>query len=59
MGTIAAQLLLKRIRDPRGQPQTVNVPVTLIARGSGELPPPTGSGQPRRPDAGGYARLGL
>jgi LacI family transcriptional regulator len=40
MGTIAAQLLLNRIRDPAGIPQTVKVPVNLIARGSGELPPP-------------------
>jgi LacI family transcriptional regulator len=39
MGTIAAQLLLERIRDPEGAPQTVKVPVNLIARGSGELPP--------------------
>ena len=39
VGTIAAQLLLKRIRDPGGLPQTVKVPVNLIARGSGELPP--------------------
>jgi LacI family transcriptional regulator len=57
MGTIAAQLLLKRIRDPHGQPQTVNVPVTLIARGSGELAPPPGSGRPRRQAAGRCARL--
>ena len=35
MGTIAAQLLLKRIREPHGQPQTVNIPVPLGARGAG------------------------
>jgi LacI family transcriptional regulator len=40
MGTIAARLLLNRIRDPAGIPQTVKVPVNLIVRGSGELPPP-------------------
>ena len=40
MGTIAAQLLLQRIRDPGGAPQTIKIPVSLIARGSGELPPP-------------------
>jgi LacI family transcriptional regulator len=39
MGTIAGQLLLKRIGDPGGIPETVNVPVKLIARGSGELLP--------------------
>jgi LacI family transcriptional regulator len=47
MGTIAAQLLLKRIRDPGGTPQTVNVPVRLIARGSGELPPAGRTGYAR------------
>jgi LacI family transcriptional regulator len=52
MGTIAAQMLLKRIRDPGGIPQTVTIPVNLIARGSGELPPPGGrKARPRRPGA--------
>lgn len=40
MGTLAAQLLLKRIRDPDAVLQTVEVPVCLTIRGSGELPPP-------------------
>jgi LacI family transcriptional regulator len=50
MGTIAAQLLLQRIRDPKGTPQTIKIPVNLIARGSGELPPPgAGKAPGRRP----------
>jgi LacI family transcriptional regulator, galactose operon repressor len=48
MGTIAAQLLLQRIRDPGGTPQTIKVPVNLIARGSGELPPPGAAKASRR-----------
>jgi LacI family transcriptional regulator len=47
MGTIAAQLLLKRIREPGAPPQTVNVPVSLIVRGSGELPPAGRTGYAR------------
>jgi LacI family transcriptional regulator len=39
MGTLAAQLLLHRIRDPDGAPETVEVPVTLLSRGSGEIAP--------------------
>jgi LacI family transcriptional regulator len=37
MGTLAAQLLLHRIRDPNGAPETVQVPTRLLARGSGEI----------------------
>jgi hypothetical protein len=48
MGTIAAQLLLQRIRDPGGTPQTIKIPVNLIARGSGELPPSVAGKAPRR-----------
>jgi LacI family transcriptional regulator len=48
MGTIAAQLLLQRIRDPGGIAQTIKIPVSLIARGSGELPPPGAGKAPRR-----------
>jgi LacI family transcriptional regulator len=43
MGTIAAQLLLLRIGDPGRAPQTIEIPVNLIARGSGELPPAGGA----------------
>jgi LacI family transcriptional regulator len=39
LGTLAAQMLLHRIRDPDGAPETVEVPVKLITRGSGEIPP--------------------
>jgi LacI family transcriptional regulator len=42
MGTLAAELLLHRIRDPDGAPETVEVPVTLITRGSGEIAPGDG-----------------
>jgi LacI family transcriptional regulator len=49
LGTVAAQMLLKRIRDPDGIPQTVKIPVSLIARGSGELAPPDASEAPSRP----------
>ncbi len=52
MGTIAAQMLLKRIRNPGAIPQTVNVPVSLVARGSGELPPPAdGQSEPQPQEA--------
>jgi hypothetical protein len=37
MGTLAAQLLLHRIRDPNGAQETVQVPTRLLARGSGEI----------------------
>jgi len=51
LGTIAAQLLLKRIRDPAAIPRTVKIPVNLIARGSGELPPPSEKSASSRPPA--------
>jgi LacI family transcriptional regulator len=41
LGTLAAQLLLHRIRERGGAPETVEVPTRLIARGSGEIPAPT------------------
>ena len=40
LGTLAAQMLLHRIRNPHGEPETVEVPVSLLTRGSGEIPPP-------------------
>jgi LacI family transcriptional regulator len=39
MGELAAQMLLRRLRDPSGAPETVEVPTRLIARGSGEIRP--------------------
>jgi LacI family transcriptional regulator len=39
LGTLAAQMLLHRIRNPHGVPETVEVPTRLIARGSGEIAP--------------------
>jgi LacI family transcriptional regulator len=39
LGTLAAQMLLHRIQNPHGAPETVEVPVTLLLRGSGEIPP--------------------
>jgi LacI family transcriptional regulator len=47
IGTLAAQLLLHRIANPGGEPETVEVPVRLLTRGSGEISPP--SGHARRP----------
>jgi LacI family transcriptional regulator len=44
LGTLAAQMLLHRIRDPHGVPETVEVPTRLIARGSGEIRPGQASG---------------
>jgi len=41
LGTLAAQLLLHRIRDPSGVPEAVEVPTRLVARGSGEIAPAT------------------
>jgi LacI family transcriptional regulator len=38
LGTLAAQMLLHRRRDPSGAPETVEVPTRLITRGSGEIP---------------------
>jgi len=40
LGELAAQMLLHRLRDPHGAPETVEVPTTMLARGSGEIPPP-------------------
>jgi LacI family transcriptional regulator, galactose operon repressor len=40
LGTLAAQMLLHRIRDPNGAPETVEVPTSLLTRGSGEILPP-------------------
>ncbi len=37
MGELAAQMLLRRLRDPAAAPETVEVPTRLIARGSGEI----------------------
>jgi len=38
MGRRAAQLALSRIDNPSAPPQHVEIPTTLIARGSGEIP---------------------
>ena len=38
LGELAAQMLLHRRRDPSGEPETVEVPIRLIPRGSGEIP---------------------
>ncbi|MGJ6961275.1 LacI family DNA-binding transcriptional regulator [Streptosporangium sp. G11] len=40
LGGAAVELLLSRMRDPARPRQHVTVPVELVARGSGELPPP-------------------
>jgi LacI family transcriptional regulator len=38
LGELAAQVLL-RICDPHGSPETVEVPTSLLTRGSGEIGP--------------------
>jgi LacI family transcriptional regulator len=40
LGELAAQMLLHRMGDPHGSPETVEVPTTMLTRGSGEIPPP-------------------
>src|SRR5229473_344600 len=42
IGRTAIELLLARTKDPARPLETVTVPVELIPRGSGELPPPAG-----------------
>ena len=39
-GTLAAQILFRRIDGDTSQPQCHIVPTRLIPRGSGEIPPP-------------------
>ena len=51
LGTLAVQMLLHRLRDPDGAPETVEVPTRLLTRGSGEIPPPdAGETPPARAD---------
>ncbi|MBF8186601.1 LacI family DNA-binding transcriptional regulator [Nonomuraea sp. K274] len=40
MGRVAAELLFRRLRGDTGRPEHIELPVRLIPRGSGELPPP-------------------
>ncbi|GAA2386882.1 LacI family DNA-binding transcriptional regulator [Nonomuraea africana] len=40
LGSAAVELLLARVRDPARPSQRVTVPVELVVRGSGEVPPP-------------------
>ncbi len=40
IGTLAAEILVHRIREPGGTPETVQVPTRLVTRGSGEISPP-------------------
>ncbi|WP_435875730.1 LacI family DNA-binding transcriptional regulator [Nonomuraea jabiensis] len=40
MGRVAAELLFRRLRGDAGPPEHIELPVRLIARGSGELPAP-------------------
>ncbi|WP_179820921.1 LacI family DNA-binding transcriptional regulator [Nocardiopsis aegyptia] len=42
IGTLAVQRLFERITGDDGAPREERVPTTLIARGSGEIPPPAG-----------------
>ncbi|MCZ2860316.1 LacI family DNA-binding transcriptional regulator [Blastococcus sp. VKM Ac-2987] len=49
IGRAAAERLFHRLDDLDAPAETVTVPVRLVPRGSGELPPP-GAGRPRRRD---------
>ncbi|HEX6522130.1 MAG TPA: LacI family DNA-binding transcriptional regulator [Streptosporangiaceae bacterium] len=40
LGRIAAEMLFRRLNGYHGPPETIELPTTLIPRGSGELPPP-------------------
>lgn len=40
MGRQAARLALARLENPSARPRRIEIPTTLIARGSGETPPP-------------------
>jgi LacI family transcriptional regulator len=40
LGRHAGELLFSRLEGSEGEPRRVVVPTQLIARGSGELPPP-------------------
>jgi LacI family transcriptional regulator len=41
LGRVAAELPLERIEGSRAPTRLITVPTRLVARGSGELPPPT------------------
>jgi LacI family transcriptional regulator len=41
MGELACATLFRRMDGDHSSPATVAVPTRLIARGSGEIPPPT------------------
>jgi LacI family transcriptional regulator len=53
MGRIAAQLALSRMDGATDEPKTVVLPTWLVARGSGEIPPPARSVSD--PEFGGLA----
>ena len=60
MGALAAQMLLHRIREPQGAPETVEIPTRLLTRGSGEILPggwPGGAGRRPATRPGGDASL--
>jgi len=52
MGRIAAELALARLDGATEPPRTVVLPTWLVARGSGEIPPPVGA----EPAPGGHPR---
>jgi LacI family transcriptional regulator len=47
LGRNAGELLFRRLRGEAAEPTTVVVPTRLIARGSGEIPPPPARTRPR------------
>jgi LacI family transcriptional regulator len=40
LGRVAARLAIERLTDPTGFTKQIEIPTTLIKRGSGEIPPP-------------------
>ena len=52
VGRAAAERLFRRLAEPDTPAETVVVPVRLVQRGSGELPPPAGTTGPRGADGG-------
>ena len=52
VGRAAAERLFRRLAEPDAPAETVVVPVRLVQRGSGELPPPAGATGSRVADGG-------
>ncbi|MGW6129188.1 LacI family DNA-binding transcriptional regulator [Cellulomonas sp. NPDC055163] len=49
IGRAAAERVFARLTDPDLPPERIVLPTRLVERGSGEIPPPQGTGTARRP----------